>query len=938
MNGHYEIGDVVLNNWKLVRLIGEGSYGKVFEAQREDYGLTYRSAIKIITIPKSQSEITSVRAEGMDDASVTAYFQSFVERIAKEFALMAQLKGTANIVGYMDHDTIRHEDQLGWDIIIRMELLTPLLNHTIEHGLRHDDVIKLGIDMCKALELCRKQSIIHRDIKPENIFLSELGDYKLGDFGIARTMEETSGATIAGTYKYMAPEIYKEQPYNFTVDMYSLGVVLYQMLNRGRTPFLPPYPTPIRHSDQNNAIARRMSGEPIPAPLDADEALAAVVLKACAYRPEDRYASPTEMREALEALPRTDTDSERDAFVDETVSAALRGSSGGSGRPFRTGEFSPPQPQGADAPAAGGDDALGATVGLYGARPASDMAPPPGDGTVCDPRLSTPQPYAPEPGASYGGAPMQNGSFAGAAGQPYPPMQNGSFAGGPGQQPPQNPDGSFAGGFGPPFGTVPDREGTVSAPQGNPARERKQGGGLAALPKNVKIAAGAVAAVLVIVVGILAVRGIKNAKTDDDGAGKPPTEVTGGGTAQQPSQPSTPGNPVTPPQPGIEPPQPARPELVWSEWADVLPEGIAGADSAIEAKLQYRTAPLIRTVNEERREADGFHLERQEYGDFGGWSSWQNSYVASSETREVRTQGGGSTWSGWSDWSQTPVSSNSSRQVETRTRDIGLSIVTEYRYRTLTGSSTRYSYRDRSIIRWYYNSNEWSEFGDEAIPCGDDHTVNYRMVYRYASSEDGRFGEASMENFPVFDADYRGRFADVDDETAWYGAGKSDILRTVCELGLLLPDTRMSFHPDDGVTAGQAIRAAVIVNRVYNGCAGLLCANNGNYQPYADYAVANGIVQRGEFPDLTQQLTRQELAYILSRALPEAELVQTTEIGIITDVDTGAYFDGVLKLARAGVVSIGADGAFRPNDPASRVQAASMLDRLVYPQHRANAR
>ena len=97
MNGHFNIGDVVFGNYTLVKELGEGSYGKVYEAHRVDYG-TYKSAIKIITIPKSQSEVNAVRARGMDDASATMYFQGFVDKVAHEFELMSKLQGTANIV------------------------------------------------------------------------------------------------------------------------------------------------------------------------------------------------------------------------------------------------------------------------------------------------------------------------------------------------------------------------------------------------------------------------------------------------------------------------------------------------------------------------------------------------------------------------------------------------------------------------------------------------------------------------------------------------------------------------------------------------------------------------------------------------------------------------------------------------------------------------
>ena len=298
----YGAGDIVLHNWKLVRLIGEGSFGRVFEAERDDFGTTYKAAVKIITIPHNQAEIKNARSE-MDDDSVTAYFRSFVEEIVREFALMSQLKGTANVVSYEDHTVIQHEDGVGWDVIIRMELLTALLDYGVERKFTRQDVIKLGIDICRALELCQKFNILHRDIKPENIFVSHLGDYKLGDFGIARTAERTMTAgSKRGTHTYMAPEIYRGEAYGSGVDIYSLGIVLYRLLNDNRTPFLPEYPERITHSDRETALAKRISGAQVPMPKNADGRLAEIVLKACAYSPKDRYSSPMLMRQELEAI------------------------------------------------------------------------------------------------------------------------------------------------------------------------------------------------------------------------------------------------------------------------------------------------------------------------------------------------------------------------------------------------------------------------------------------------------------------------------------------------------------------------------------------------------------------------------------------------------------------------------------------------------------
>ena len=115
-----------------------------------------------------------------------------------------------------------------------MELLSSLVNKTAD-SFSEAETVKIGMDICNALELCQKAKIIHRDIKPSNIFVNANGDYKLGDFGIAKVLSgATSGMSKKGTYSYMAPEIYKCEPANYTSDIYSLGVVLYKLLNKNR--------------------------------------------------------------------------------------------------------------------------------------------------------------------------------------------------------------------------------------------------------------------------------------------------------------------------------------------------------------------------------------------------------------------------------------------------------------------------------------------------------------------------------------------------------------------------------------------------------------------------------------------------------------------------------------------------------------------------------
>ena len=324
---YYKKYEPVFGKWYITKQLGAGSYGKVFEIQRTDAldGTVYRGALKAITIPSSPEELQSVLDEdGLDRQGASSYFRETVVALNREIALMNKVKGHSNIVSYEDHDVIEHTDGIGWDILIRMELLTPISQYFKQFDtIPRQAVLRLGIDLCRALEVCEKYSIIHRDIKPANIFISDTGDFKLGDFGVARTASASTGAsTFAGTVNYMAPEVFRREKYTASVDTYSLGLVMYQLLNANRMPFYPPYPQPLTALAKERAHDRRLAGEPLPNPVNASGPLADILRKACAPVPADRFASPTEMRLALEAVLRGASDAAPAAQVPAADAAA----------------------------------------------------------------------------------------------------------------------------------------------------------------------------------------------------------------------------------------------------------------------------------------------------------------------------------------------------------------------------------------------------------------------------------------------------------------------------------------------------------------------------------------------------------------------------------------------------------------------------------------
>jgi len=280
--------------------LGKGSFGVVYKAVRRDHNVESYAAIKVISIPADPSEVDSLRSEGLDMNATRTYLQGIVNDFVSEIQLMESLKGVQNIVSVEDYKVVEKTGEIGWDIYIRMELLTPFNTHICDKKLTEEEVIKLGCDICTALEICGQRNIIHRDIKPENIFINDFGYFKLGDFGIARKMENmTGGLSQKGTFNYMAPEVATSSEYDARVDTYSLGIVLYRLLNGNRLPFLDTEKQLLNPNERRNAVDRRIRGEELPAPCDASPAMADLILRACAFDPDMRFASATEMKQAL---------------------------------------------------------------------------------------------------------------------------------------------------------------------------------------------------------------------------------------------------------------------------------------------------------------------------------------------------------------------------------------------------------------------------------------------------------------------------------------------------------------------------------------------------------------------------------------------------------------------------------------------------------------
>ena len=218
----------------------------------------------------------------------------FVERFYTEAQHAAKLSHP-NIVNI--YDVGREGD----DYFIVMELVDgATLGEMLERGRKLPEAVAIdfGAQICSGLAYAHRQGLLHRDVKPANILVTKDDVVKLSDFGIARavttqTMTMTQPGMIMGSVYYISPEQAQGHELHETSDLYSFGVVLYQML-AGALPYTAD--TPI-------AVALKHVSAPVPA-LDADDAgvspaLAAIVRKLLQKAPADRFASATEVAKAL---------------------------------------------------------------------------------------------------------------------------------------------------------------------------------------------------------------------------------------------------------------------------------------------------------------------------------------------------------------------------------------------------------------------------------------------------------------------------------------------------------------------------------------------------------------------------------------------------------------------------------------------------------------
>lgn len=244
--------------------------------------------VKIISIPASQVQLEALLLTGAykDPADAMDYFKETADKVIQEAESLQKLSKLEGFLSYEGWQIAPMENGLGYQVYLLGTYKRSLEKYMRRNQLTHLEAINLSLDLCAALAIARRDGLLYIDLKPGNIFISKNKEYRIGDLGFA-ALDMLKYTSLPAKYRspYSPPELQDAMnTLNETADTYAVGMVLYQIYNDGKLPFIPEDPK-----------------EAIPSPANADYELAEIIMKAISSNPESRWKNPMEMGQALVA-------------------------------------------------------------------------------------------------------------------------------------------------------------------------------------------------------------------------------------------------------------------------------------------------------------------------------------------------------------------------------------------------------------------------------------------------------------------------------------------------------------------------------------------------------------------------------------------------------------------------------------------------------------
>lgn len=240
--------------------------------------------VKVISIPASRTQLDALLLTGAypSEEAALSYFKELAADVNEEVQILQRLSQLEGFVPYENCQTTPMEDAVGYHVYLLGTYKRTLEKFLTKESMTHLCAVNLGLDLCAALAVCRRAGYLYVDLKPSNIFVSNDKEFRIGDLGFVR-LNALAYASLPDKYRslYTAPEL--ADPFaslNTTIDIYAVGLILYQAYNNGVLPVM----------SEDGVIAP---------PEYADYEIADIILKACAANPADRWQDPIQMGQAL---------------------------------------------------------------------------------------------------------------------------------------------------------------------------------------------------------------------------------------------------------------------------------------------------------------------------------------------------------------------------------------------------------------------------------------------------------------------------------------------------------------------------------------------------------------------------------------------------------------------------------------------------------------
>ena len=291
----FELNTALLTNMEVQECLGRRGGTSVYSVKSTRSDQLY--VLKHISVPETQRQVEALILTGAaaDQESAQAYYQQVVADYQAELEQMEALAASPNLDAFRSYEIRPKEEGVGFDVFLLAEYRTTLERYLLQTEMTHSSAVNLAMDLCNALSDLRQAGLIHRDVQPSNIYLSAQGHFMLGDLGLAKVEDLKYCSMPEGMLSsFSAPELFDLMAnVNETIDLYAVGLILYRIYNGNHAP-LEDEKTSAKAADK-----LRITGQALPAPMFADYEMAEIIAKACAFKPEDRYQTPEELKTAI---------------------------------------------------------------------------------------------------------------------------------------------------------------------------------------------------------------------------------------------------------------------------------------------------------------------------------------------------------------------------------------------------------------------------------------------------------------------------------------------------------------------------------------------------------------------------------------------------------------------------------------------------------------